>query len=553
MEKSRDYATRHKLELIEEITDSGISAFRGRNVANGGLARFLAAVRAKQIKRGSYLLIESFDRLSRQDPFTSFGLFSEIIRAGIIIVTLVDERQYGNGNQSDLAVLINSLLSMARAHEESEIKSKRLSATWANKRAKAATRPLTAACPSWLHLPRLPRGQQNGNDNPRHFTLIKERVAVVRKIFEDSASGFGDYSICQRFNENKIPTFSNTRGWGASSVAKILTNRSVLGEFQPHIIHGKKRIPHGEPIQDYFPAIIDNSLFYRAQAARSQRLIKGKPRGGRKSNFSNLFSGLLKCAYCESPVYFENKGRSQFYLVCYAARSGHGCGERKGWIYRDFESSFITMVEDVDFTSIIKSDGANRARRDLETQIDALRAEQASIQEKQEAAFALLAKANVDYVSRKLQELDQQSFEVKTRLDGKEKELTALVRDAKNACESRDQITSLFEQLRSLDVRVKAASRLKSFVNVIYVAPVGWKKKYPLAFVPGDDNRKFVSLCLSDAKVRKCPFFIVHFKQATQLVACFIHPDPDMVVPIFYFHWVEEKAKASSILLAKRA
>src|SRR6516165_8738275 len=118
LERSREYAAARGWQLLDEITDSGISAFRGRNVADGGLGTFLAAVRAKKIKV-DYLLVESFDRISRQDPFTSFGIFSEIIRAGIGIVTLADGHVYGNGNEKELGSLIMSLVSMSRAHEES--------------------------------------------------------------------------------------------------------------------------------------------------------------------------------------------------------------------------------------------------------------------------------------------------------------------------------------------------------------------------------------------------------------------------------------------------
>ena len=44
-----------------------------------------------EVEPGSYLLVESLDRLSRQHPFDAFGIFSQIVKAGVNIVTLVAE------------------------------------------------------------------------------------------------------------------------------------------------------------------------------------------------------------------------------------------------------------------------------------------------------------------------------------------------------------------------------------------------------------------------------------------------------------------------------
>jgi DNA invertase Pin-like site-specific DNA recombinase len=39
------------------------------------------------------LLIESFDRLSRMDPWDALPIFQEIVNAGITIVTLQDKKE----------------------------------------------------------------------------------------------------------------------------------------------------------------------------------------------------------------------------------------------------------------------------------------------------------------------------------------------------------------------------------------------------------------------------------------------------------------------------
>ena len=144
METSAAYAAEHGLELVDEsrLQDIGVSAFKGANVADGALGRFLAAVKANKVPRGSFLLVESLDRLSRQAPFKSFAIFSEIIGAGINIVTLTDNRVYNSA--PDLGDLVSSLVVMSRAHEESQTKSLRGREAWANKRKRALTPALWA-------------------------------------------------------------------------------------------------------------------------------------------------------------------------------------------------------------------------------------------------------------------------------------------------------------------------------------------------------------------------------------------------------------------------
>jgi len=101
LEKSHAYAESHNLELVEEfrLEDLGVSAFKGANADTGALGKFLEAVRANAIQKGSYLLVESLDRLSRQQVMKSLGIFTEIINAGINIATLADGRVCGRADR----------------------------------------------------------------------------------------------------------------------------------------------------------------------------------------------------------------------------------------------------------------------------------------------------------------------------------------------------------------------------------------------------------------------------------------------------------------------
>jgi DNA invertase Pin-like site-specific DNA recombinase len=139
LEASRAYAEEHGLELADDaqLEDIGISAFNGANVRDGALGQFLAAVKAGSVERGSYLLVESLDRLSREEIGSANDLFLSIVRAGINLVTLADKRIY-RGKSTNLVDMITSLVIMERAHEESKTKSMRVGAAWRQKRKRAA-------------------------------------------------------------------------------------------------------------------------------------------------------------------------------------------------------------------------------------------------------------------------------------------------------------------------------------------------------------------------------------------------------------------------------
>jgi DNA invertase Pin-like site-specific DNA recombinase len=499
LESSKKYADEHGWELVEkdQLQDIGISAFHGAHVADGALGQFLAAVRHKKIEPGSYLLVESLDRLSRQHPFEAFGTFAEIIKADVNIVTLLDQRVYSKA--TGFSDLIFSIVTMSRAHEESETKSHRVSAAWANKRKNVGTRKLTAQCPAWLEL----------SDDKKSFVIDKKRAGIIVSIFEDAAGGMGYYSITRRLNRAQIPTFGRSDGWQTSYVAKILANRAVLGEFQPHRAIKGKRVADGDPIKDYFPQIVDETLFYRSQSARAQR----QNGGGRKGlNISNLFSGIAKCAYCKSRMRFENKGsrpKAGTYLVCDRARRGLDC-EKTGWKYDDLEASFLTYVREIDLASLVHTETDNAQRKRLADEIAALVGQLTDINDQKTRALDLYLQGGTarDFVGQKLNDLEQNTLLLADAIKTKEKELGALTADLAQFYESRDQIKALVEQLQNRDgqdaykMRSLLASRLKSIVLSMSVASVGSSRLERTALDDEGEHRRYFYLEFKDGSAR---------------------------------------------------
>jgi hypothetical protein len=170
---------------------------------------------------------------------------------------------------------------------------------------------------------------------------MADRAEIVRAIFKASISGLGGYTIAKQLNAKKVPVFGPSPKWDQSTIHNMLRNRATIGEHQPKRYRNRKAYPAGDPIPNYYPPVIEESLFEAAQIARQNNLASGR---GRKGRFiTNLFAGIPTCAYCASPIKFHSSGYAKS-LICSRVINRLGC-YRMAWSYRDFENSFLEFVK----------------------------------------------------------------------------------------------------------------------------------------------------------------------------------------------------------------
>src|SRR5580692_11060030 len=90
-EKAVEFCKRHNLELADVFTDSGVSAWKGKNFSpDFALGKFYELAQKGQIEKGSVLVIENLDRLSREEITDCAAKFLQIVNSGIAI-GLVDK------------------------------------------------------------------------------------------------------------------------------------------------------------------------------------------------------------------------------------------------------------------------------------------------------------------------------------------------------------------------------------------------------------------------------------------------------------------------------
>jgi DNA invertase Pin-like site-specific DNA recombinase len=339
--EAAEYAATRGLTLDTTMRDEGLSGYAGEHVAGGALGRFLARVRVLEVPAGATLIVEAMDRLSRQDVVTALSQFLDLIKAGIAVVTLMDQRRYDlasvNSNPMELQY---SIMLMAAANTESTNKAKRLRDVWTQKRsaASAKTAPLSrGACPGWLSW------------GPNGWVIDDAKVATITRILIMLAEGHGVMLVARALNLDGVPLLSRgKRGsgrWAPSTIRYVASNDQLIGRYQPHTGRGgKNRKPVGDPIEGYFPSVVPAELLARARAATAERRNAGAGRKGHEC--ANLLSRIARCASCSSPMAFiRGTGRSRpTYLRCARALRGAGCAAGDRAHYGRLEAALLDRV-----------------------------------------------------------------------------------------------------------------------------------------------------------------------------------------------------------------
>lgn len=324
-EAAERWATARGLALDNELSilDEGVSAFRGTNATDGGLATFLQLCQRGLIEPGSYLVVESLDRISRMEPLYAQQIFSSIVMSGVTIVTLSDGQEYSTQSlrQNPMGLMMALMVSF-RAYEESATKGRRVAAAWAEKRRKVAAgeaKRLTTRGPSWLR----PDGEG--------WAEIPERAETVRRIFQLTLSGMGEHSIAKLFTREGVPVLGRGAYWHRSTISKVLRNPAVIGTLTPgHIeyVNGKRVRQLEKPIPKAFPAIVSEAdwLSIRALKDGAAPAVRGRHA---PSGVAHMLAGLARCPACASTMVRVNKGgggkAGQPKLVCSKAKVGAGC------------------------------------------------------------------------------------------------------------------------------------------------------------------------------------------------------------------------------------
>jgi DNA invertase Pin-like site-specific DNA recombinase len=293
------------------------------------------------------LVVEKLDRLSRQEPRITQRWMEDLTDCGLSIATVDGGRVYdAQSLRANLMETFEILMRAQLAHQESQQKSDRVRDRIRRnmERAKATGQVITAKAPGWL----IVKPDRSG------FTVIEERAAIVRRVYQMAAEGKGPRWIARELNEDGIPAWGSWRGakstrtWETSSVALMLRHPAVEGDYVPGVANTKRLVQtqFKERIVGYFPRVVDADLVARARAAMATRSTGPRTGGRHARGVANLFAGVAVCGACGNKVHLRTNGDAnpQRHWQCQHAARGRGCQQKAMFRYAPFERAALDEI-----------------------------------------------------------------------------------------------------------------------------------------------------------------------------------------------------------------
>jgi DNA invertase Pin-like site-specific DNA recombinase len=404
---AREWCQAHGRELDPlDLTDVGLSAFRGRNLAAGALGRFLDMARRGELGPAPWLLIEDLDRFSRSGPLDVIqALITDVAQVGVTLVVLRDGLTVSRTTlQDDPATWYRLIAAVQAAHDYSRRLSERVrSARRAEQDAIRRGEPKrTGRLPFWI---RWNPDAPGGDGTVGAFELDPEWAPVVVDMFDRCIDGDqGGARIAAALNDDGIRTRQGAR-WSVRSVINVLQSPACIGLYQPcrrtyveTTEHGRTTrrrvdVPVGEPIARY-PAVVEPGRFALAQERIKRRTQKGGPR----TLFRCPFQGLLRCGRCGAMLTVTSSRRatrSYDYLRCQGAIQGRRDCDAPPLRHLDVVAAVLTGLGEVSWAGFFPGDGSGELEQ-ARTQLMELRQGLEAMQARHRTLVERVTEAAVD-------------------------------------------------------------------------------------------------------------------------------------------------------------
>lgn len=467
-----DWCEEYGYKLDEQwcFHDPGVSGWTGENAKTGELSVLLKLVREEKIPRGSILLIEAMDRLTRANLVPAVMLLSELLTAGIEIVTLQDggKKRLTEKSAQNPFEFMTAIMALSSGNIESSRKSDMVRKAYAANRDSGKSQ-IFGSAPGWLWR----------KDKYSPWQLDEAKAESVRKVFALCIEGCGASEIARRANAEGwvVPTrLANKKrggGWPITMPSKLIRNRAVIGEHQhrdrTHEAHDKHWMgeSRGEPIKDYYPAVVSEDVFFAAQAATTRRR---KPQR-RDEWYLNIWSGLLVCGECGGGLHrkTDSKARNQGQVRCRNAGAGL-CGTPSMAIDA-FDAVLLSLIED--FGKGLHLEGDEDYTRLIDTETGVL--ENLNNAEARFGAILVGSGDNLPVLRAQANELAAERIKVSERIETYRQAQAEQALRLVNTTFTDDLLPNLYlRTAEAKEVRAKVNAKLRRLIEKIVV--VGGKE-----------------------------------------------------------------------------
>ncbi|MDX3911443.1 MAG: recombinase family protein [Sphingobium sp.] len=286
-----EFATSQNWSVESTIIDEGRSAYHGANRLEGSALHEFELEARNGLHVGKVLVVENIDRLSRQGAKAAAQLVWALNEQGVGVATWQDGYVYQAGNNGDMMELFSVIIKAQMAYEESLKKSQRTAASWSKRFAAIADGTQKGPIPNTpLWIDRVD-GEMVRNDH---------RTKLLNDIYDLYIDGVGIHRIVTILHERKEPSWTppeqrrGNNGWFYSYIYRLLTKRTVLGEYVT---------TDGKTLStNFWPQAISAEKWNRAQAALAMR--KGNQKTTKTQGNRNLLSQMVVCTECGGGAHF---------------------------------------------------------------------------------------------------------------------------------------------------------------------------------------------------------------------------------------------------------
>lgn len=437
-----NWCLKNNADLIDVYTDLGISGYSGKHVEKGELGEILEAIHSGLIAENTYLLVENLDRLSREEIHIAQSRFIEILSKNVILVTLFDGKIYNRESLNNMGDLIIALVSMARANEESQIKSERVLNAKAAKRKKIEQGiPTGGNNPMWIdYKPKI--GQ---------FRLNKH-AKDVQFIFSQYIAGVSALEIARQLNDKRRPTMSGRASfWSKSQVNHVLERKQVYGLYENR----------GLTVENYYPAIVSKQDYQKACAVKKHNRVNNS--SNKKGVTNNLLTGIPICGCCGYRVGYMRSGGGYQYLYCSSRKSlGVDYCDLPLMRYEPIEAILCVLLGIIELRA--GSTSTESSVEKLQSDIDLMAEQLIELKSDAENLIKVLSKVTTDELINKLEQIELQKNELISTKVETEHKLSSLINGTVDESVI-DTIKDISKRRNDPEFRTKIQSALKRSIS----------------------------------------------------------------------------------------
>ncbi|MFM5353956.1 recombinase family protein [Aeromonas dhakensis] len=328
---AQQWCDANRVELQQtSFRDLGVSGWK--SIKRPMFEQLIKAMSEGKIPRGSYVLFESTDRLSRRGWRHTQELIRTITCVYDCKLVILDKGQvYTKENVNDVVQNILLMVAADMAEKESQRKSDLVAAAYKSKRQDGDV----SRWPYWI-------------DKTDKGFVLNENAETIRLIIELRLKGVGALGVASELNRRGIKS-SRGGNWGHTSIRVVLSNSALYGTKDFYSMKTIKQFDeHGEEIRvtdnqlvssvpDVFPSLCDFTTWQQIQ-------IKGE-KPGRKGQ-SSPFHNMLFCK-CGAGLSVQLGSAGERYRKCSRAKVG-ACDQRA---IRNFDETLIECLGRITYES----------------------------------------------------------------------------------------------------------------------------------------------------------------------------------------------------------